>query len=111
MTKSDQFLAYELTAAITETDTWDAVVAEDPFIQEATNKFRVVLSRLGHPKFKPYRDLRDAISSATWSLVNAYTQAASLYGYHVSQVLQGAVGRPQELTAYMKETEAGGEAV
>ena len=111
MTKSDLFLAHELTSAITESDTWEAIITEDPGIVEATEHFHSQLSRLGHPKYKPYRDLREDISSAVWALVNAYAQAASLYGYHVSQVLQEAAGRPQELTAYMRETETGGVAV
>lgn len=111
MKKSDLSLAYELLDAATQTDTWETIIAEDPGIQEATERFHAQLDRLGHPKYKPYRDLQESISGAVWALVNAYTQAASLYGYHVSQVLQEATRRPQELTAYMQAVVAGGEAV
>lgn len=110
MNQTDLNLARELIEAAAQTDTWEAIMQTDPGIVEATNKFRVMLSRLSGKYRGPGRYEED-LSSTVWALVNAYTQAASLYGYHVSRVLQEAAGRPQELTAYMRETETGGASV
>ena len=110
MTKPDLFLTYELMSSIAQTDTWETVKAEDPAILEAEENFFHQVNQLpGHMRM-PGR-YSDRLQGAVWELVNAYVQAATLYGYHVAQVLQGAGRRPQELSAYMRETEAGGVAV
>ena len=110
MTKTDLFLTYELMSCIIQTDTWEAVMAEDPGIQEATKDYREEVKRLS-ASLRGAGHYEDALSSAVWGLVNAHVQAAILYGYHVAQVLQEAARSPQELAAYMRDTAGGGEAV
>lgn len=97
MEKKDLNLMDDLMQAIGETECWWEVQNTDPAIVQAKN----ILSQ--HLGWVQQIDKQGAenLDGAIWSLVNAYTNAAILYGIHIATVLHMASSIPSGLSGYI----------
>ncbi len=89
MTKADINIMDELAQAALQTETWFKRIHADPYIQRTENAWTAMVERLGLP-FTQEDDLTEAQSG----VVNAYVNAAFLYGLHVAHAVQVVSGKP-----------------
>lgn len=90
----------EIMGAVGQTDEWLSIQISDPMILDATKNMSVLLEQL--KQYAPDRPV-DAVEDAAYSLVNAYTNAAILYGIHVADAIRDVAARPCDLSRHVMQ--------
>lgn len=86
----------EMMSEIGQTDAWEQTQLTDPRILAADDNLRRAAASTGISKAQ-----YNAIEEATYALINAYSDAAILYGIRVAQAIQYATQNPAEYGRYV----------
>ena len=89
MTKADINIMDELTGSALQTETWFKRVNADPYIKRLESEWESVVEQLGLPSGK-----EDDLTGAHFGVINAYVNAAFLYGVHVAHAIQVVSAHP-----------------
>lgn len=91
-------LGYEVIKALLETDEWEDLWSEDPWVTSAADALHCVMERM---KGMVPDSLLNELFSAMAEVNVANQYAAILYGMRVARALQDGLDHPEELSAYI----------
>ncbi len=97
----------ELMNSIIQTDDWDEIQLNDPWILEQNSKLDTALDRLKDAAPPELADLIADLEDATLDAAYSYITPAILYGIHVADAIRDVAARPCDLSRYVMNRAGG----
>lgn len=91
-------LGYGVIKALLETDEWEDLWSQDPWITSAADALHEVLERV---RSRVSDQLMNELFTAMAEVNVANQYAAILYGMRVARAIQDGLDHPEELSAYI----------